>query len=125
MSEPFPVTDEERRLVKFLVETRKALHVTQHELGDILGISAQQLSKIERGKNRLPLGRFLAAMKFLKSMAEERAPTSAALSLGFAEAEQALYGVEDPRADLLRAARSLRERLDAFESALLAPPPKR
>lgn len=113
------VTEEERRLVLFLVDMRKKLKVTQQQLGDILGISAQQLSKVERGENRLTLGRFLIAMNFLKGIAAERPSTPAAISLGFAEAEQTIYGLPgDPRLELLETVRSMRGCLDQVEAAL-------
>lgn len=114
------VSEEERKLVLLLVDLRKQLKVTQGQLGNVLGVSAQQLSKVERGGNRLGLGRFLNALKFLKEVAASQDTLAPSVSLGFAEAEQALYGVPaDPRAELLAALRSMRTGLDDLEGAAL------
>lgn len=120
MDERHSFPDEERRLLRLLTDTRKSLKVTQQQLGEVFGISAQQWSKFELGKNRLQLSRFLVAMDYLRSIAQDRPSIPSSVLIGFAEAEQTIYGLpKNPNMQVLEAIRSLRDCLDRAESALL------
>lgn len=49
----------------FVREKRMSHGVSQEKLGEALGITFQQQQKNERGTNRMPLLRFIDAMRFL------------------------------------------------------------
>lgn len=44
---------------------RSALGITQHELGDMVGVTFQQIQKYERGANRIGAGRLYEFAKIL------------------------------------------------------------
>ena len=47
-------------------ERRLALNMSQEELGNVLGLSFQQIQKYERGYNRVSAGRLFEICKVLK-----------------------------------------------------------
>ena len=49
-----------------LARLRKAAGMSQEQLATRLGISAKQLGKYERGQNRVPIGRYEAALNILR-----------------------------------------------------------
>jgi transcriptional regulator with XRE-family HTH domain len=52
-----------------LAQLRKAVGLSQEKVAIRLGISAKQFSKYELGQNRIPAGRYEAALKILREYA--------------------------------------------------------
>lgn len=100
-----------------LAASRKAAGVTQQELAEYLKISAQQLSKYERGKNRMSKGRYDRAIAYL-------ADGDMGTPAGFADAGQVAYAPPATSLDQLVAEiESARAALDrALKTAKLMTP---
>jgi len=76
---------------------RNLLGMSQEKLGDALGITFQQIQKYEKGTNRVGASRLQAMASVLGvpvSFFFEDGPSSNAAQAGFAEGDQAPYGVE-------------------------------
>lgn len=86
----------DREAGRDLARMRKLLKITQRELGERLNISAQQISKYERGLDRLSVGFKDEAYAYFATIGQDR---------GFEEARQDPYGARDVA-------------MDAFESSL-------
>lgn len=52
-------------LVKKLPIIRQEMHISQTELGEMVGLSRQSISAIERGTSKLSWNNYLAIMMFL------------------------------------------------------------
>jgi transcriptional regulator with XRE-family HTH domain len=60
------VLDIDARIGKALRDLRKRRRLTQSDLVPVLGVSFQQIQKIEHGSNRLSVSQLLAAARFFE-----------------------------------------------------------
>jgi transcriptional regulator with XRE-family HTH domain len=57
--------EEDKERGRKLARLRKSAGLSQAELAAEIGVSTQQQGKYERGENRMPIGRYLKALKIL------------------------------------------------------------
>lgn len=83
---------------------RSILGMSQERLGELLGLTFQQVQKYERGTNRIGASRLYDLSRvldvpiqfFFEDMSTETADQSPRLRAGLAETEAESYTVEDP-----------------------------
>src|SRR5688500_10885307 len=88
-----------------LARLRKAAGMSQEQLAIRLGISAKQFGKYERGQNRVPAGRYEAALTILREQAG---------GSGFAESQAPYGGQERTREALLLSLEQMRNDLNTM-----------
>lgn len=91
-----------------LTGIRKAKEISQQELGEFLGVSAQQIGKYERGENRMSTGRYEKAMRWLSLGAD---PVSA----GFGESPGPDYIVTDIKTAVSSSLKRMKDEIGILE----------
>ena len=88
-----------------LARLRKAASLSQEQLAIRLGISAKQFGKYERGLNRIPAGRYEAALRILREQPDVA---------GFAESQASYNGPDMRRDAVLLALEQMKNDLNSF-----------
>lgn len=96
MASPKTATPADIAIGRRVAALRIARRRSQTALGEVLGVSFQQIQKYETGKNKLSAGRLVAVAQFLGVKVKEIAPD-------VGEPEPRELTIEELRADYLRA----------------------
>jgi len=96
MASPKTCTPTDMAIGRRIAALRSARRHSQTALGNVLGVSFQQVQKYETGKNKLSAGRLIAVAQFLGVKVKDLAPD-------VGEPEPRKLTIEELRADYLRA----------------------
>lgn len=93
-----------------LARLRKVKGKSQQELGEALGLSAQQIGKYERGENRISTGRHEQATSWLNSLPDQK-PAG-----GFEESQTPYHAATDIRAVVSGSLKRMKDEIGILES---------